>query len=95
MRISGCVCLSLISSRLFQIGTGFKDEDLEQHYKFLKVKWRCVTGSEWPDLKTTSQHLFPLTDAIFFKKSELLIVTQLQLLELNYFRVYKSLNWFC
>lgn len=34
-----CVCVCLINSfRLFQIGTGFKDEDLEQHYKFLKVK---------------------------------------------------------
>lgn len=32
------VCVPLISFRLFQIGTGFKDEDLEQHYKFLKVK---------------------------------------------------------
>lgn len=35
---------SLISFCLFQIGTGFKDEDLEQHYKFLKVKWPSMTG---------------------------------------------------
>lgn len=32
------VCVFLISFLLLQIGTGFKDEDLEQHYKFLKVK---------------------------------------------------------
>lgn len=46
LRLSLCVCVCvyidlcvpLISFRLFQIGTGFKDEDLEQHYKFLKVK---------------------------------------------------------
>lgn len=33
----------LISFHLFQIGTGFKDEDLEHHYKFLKVKWHNMT----------------------------------------------------
>lgn len=34
-----CECVSLFISHLFlQIGTGFKDEDLEQHYKFLKVR---------------------------------------------------------
>ncbi|MEQ2214189.1 hypothetical protein XENOCAPTIV_019505, partial [Xenoophorus captivus] len=32
-------CVSLLSFLIsLQIGTGFKDEDLEQHYKFLKVK---------------------------------------------------------
>lgn len=41
------VCLSYLPFCLFQIGTGFKDEDLEQHYKFLKVKKRHgVTGKK-------------------------------------------------
>uniref|UniRef100_A0A8C6SA19 DNA ligase n=1 Tax=Neogobius melanostomus TaxID=47308 RepID=A0A8C6SA19_9GOBI len=33
-----------------KIGTGFKDEDLEQHYKFLKVKCRSVDDSAEPDV---------------------------------------------
>ena len=43
-----CVCVLLTSSlHLPQIGTGFKDEDLEQHYKFLKVQRVCVCVSVW------------------------------------------------
>lgn len=42
------VGLFLLSSLTFlQIGTGFKDEDLEQHYKFLKVR-DCCSGQNTP-----------------------------------------------
>lgn len=38
-----CICISECVLCVLQIGTGFKDEDLEQHYNFLKVKWHSVT----------------------------------------------------
>lgn len=66
MCISECACVFLISFRLFQIGTGFKDEDLEQHYKFLKVKWHSVTVAPTNSVKVTTQHLFSHIDAVTF-----------------------------
>lgn len=51
------VCVSLISFRLLQIGTGFKDEDLEQHYKFLKVKWHAVAVALTSSVKYTTSTL--------------------------------------
>lgn len=51
---SECVCeretvsvCSSVSQQLPspQIGTGFKDEDLEQHHSFLKVKYLSVTAA--------------------------------------------------
>lgn len=38
MRICMYISESCLLLFVSQIGTGFKDEDLEQHYNFLKVK---------------------------------------------------------
>lgn len=57
VRAYASVCVFLISFRLLQIGTGFKDEDLEQHYKFLKVKWHAVAVALTRSVKITTSAL--------------------------------------
>lgn len=52
------IWVCFICFHILQIGTGFKDEDLEQYYSFFKVKWHNMT-SPLHTKSMTTQTLLP------------------------------------
>ena len=71
------ICMCVLSPFVsFQIGTGFKDEDLEQHFNFLKVTWLSHLQYLFGRKKITTWHLFSHMNAFLLKRKVITRVFQ-------------------